>query len=371
MRMADGTIIPSYLGVASMGSNATSDAALLTNYVLRYGEIKTRRLPTDPNSISKTQIEYDVEVVHREDLGANSIVLYRGVTVSNLFGGFADRLDYTFRVDTLDSKDGVGNGSKVLLLCVSGDQSKAVILGGVRDTKLQPQKSEDEGHNLFFEFNGAQFTVNNDGEVQFLHRGKTEVDGTVTDSLQEYTGSLVHFDKSGNIIISGPDGKQFFKLYNVNPDDSSLTGSIQVQADNKLIVNTNGTTELVSNDTFDIKSKNSSIKMNAQQGVLVGSATDKWIKGTTYRTAEGTLNKTLASSYQSAAAIAATASAGLITAAGMNAIPLVGGILALPGFTAVASQLAALGAIFGVMGGAINAFEGGAETYLSTKNYTD
>lgn len=372
MKLADGTVIPSFLGVTGIGHSGGADAALLTNYVLRYGEVRGIVYPTSSNSLSKTQIEYDVEIVHRSGLGPSSTVLYRGVTISNLFGGFADRLEYTLRPDTSNSKDGIGTGSKVLLLCVSGDQSKAIILGGVRDQKLQKNKdSAKQGHNLFFEFNGAQFTVNDEGETQFLHKGPTGTNGKTKDQYEDYAGSLVRFDKRGNITVSGPGGEQFLKLVNQNTDDSSQDNSIQVQADKLLKVHVAGQAEYSSTGNTFIDSDDGGITLTAKDGVFVGTASDYWVKGTTYRLAEGSMNQTVATNLTSAASLTATASGTLMTAAGLNAIPMVGGILAMPAFIALAGQLAALGVLLGTMGGAINAFEAYGDKYLSDKNKAD
>lgn len=367
--LSDGTIVPSYLGTSRMGDNGSSDAALLANYVLRYGEVKAISYPGDSNHQHESQIEYIVEIVHREGLGPNSTVLYRGVTTSSLFGGFADRLDYTLRADANKSPDGIGVGSKVLVLCISGDQSKGIILGGIRDVKLH-QTKDAKGHNLFFEFNGAQFTVNNEGEAQFLHRGPTNADGSVKDSYADYSDALVRFDKTGNITVSGPGGEQFIKLVKQNNQDHAQDGSVQMQADKLLKVHVAGQMELSSDGNTFIESNNAGIQMNAPDGVFVGSATDSWVKGTTYRLAEGAMNQTLSKSFTAAASLCATMSATLMAAAGLNAIPMVGGILAMPAFIALAGQLGGLGGLMGAMGGAIDAMESQGDKYLS-KNKTD
>lgn len=370
MKLADGTIIPSFLGVQGIGQSGGSDAALLTNYVLRYGEVRGIVYPSSPNSLSKTQVEYDVEIVHRSGTGPSSTVLYRGVTVSNLFGGFADRFEYTLRPDKARSKDGIGNGAKVLLLCVSGDQSKAIILGGVRDQKLQKTKDKaKDGHNLFFEFNGAQFSVNADGEATFLHRGPTRTDGTVDPDFEDFGGANVRFDKYGTIVISGPGGEQFVKFVGHNPDNADDDNTIQMQADRKLQLHVAGQAEYSSTGNTFIES-DQAIQMNATDGVFVGAATDFWMKGSTYRLAEGAMNQVLGPGFNSAASIAATASASLIAAAGLNAIPMVGGILAMPVLIAVAGQLAGLSSVLGGMGAAVTAFEAQDQTFLS-KNKTD
>lgn len=370
MPLSDGTVVPSFMGVSGMGHTGNVNGSLLTNYVLRYGEVKGIVYPNNSASISKKQVEYVVEISHREGSGPSSTVLYRGVTISNLFGGYADRFEYTLRADPKVSKDGIGTGSKVLVLCISGDQSKGVILGAIRDSKIQKSQDTDKGHNLFFEFNGAQFTVNDEGEVQFLHNGPTTADGKVKDQYVDYAGGFVRFDKRGNITVSGPGGDQFIKLVNQNTDDPSQDNSIQVQADTLLKVHVAGQTELSSDGNTFIESNNAAIQMNAPDGVMVGAATDYWVKGTTYRLAEGAMNQTLSKSFTAAATLLSTASATLMTAAGLNAIPMVGGILAMPAFILLAGQLGGLGSLMGTMGGAIDAMEGNGSEYLS-KNKTD
>lgn len=364
--LRDNSVIPSYLDVVERGQDVGSDD-LLTNFVLRLGEVRSINYPGDDLNYSGKQVEYSVEVQHRDGNGMTTSTMYQGVTVNTLFGGVADRAEMTYRADSKTGPDGVGNGSKVLLLCVSGDQQKAVILGGISSATTKATK---QGHNLFFEFNGAQFTVNDEGEAQFLHKGPTNADGSIRDQYADYSGALVGFDKRGNITVSGPGGQQFVKLVNQNVNDGSQDASIQMQADKLLKVHVAGQMELSSDGNTFIESNNAGIQMNTPDGVFVNSATDSWMKGTTYRLAEGAMNQTLSKSFTAAASLLATASATLMAAAGLNAIPMVGGILAMPAFIALAGQLAGLGGLMGTMGGAIDAMESQADKYLS-KNKTD
>lgn len=367
--LSDGTVIPSYLGVEQRGSNRGSDD-ILTNYTLRYGEVRSIVYPDNAASYSKKFVEYVVEVQHRDGGGVTASTLYRGVTVMNTLGGAADRTEMTLRPTANQGPDGVGEGSKVLLLCISGDQQKAVIIGGV-----QQNAGTSQGHHYFFEFNGAQFTVNSEGEAQFLHKGPTDPDGSVQDQYADYTGSIVRFDKTGNISVQDPNG-QYIKLTNVNTDNPDQDGTIEIQAENWLRLKSATSIEIISQASVYIQATGQngqgSVSIEARDGVDMGTpATDYLVKGDTYRQAEGIMNGTVSNTFQSAAALMATSTATLTAAAGLNAIPMVGGILALPGFLALAGQLAALGSMFGVMGAAVNAFEGGSAGYLSTKNRTD
>lgn len=365
--LRDNSVIPSYLGVEERGQDTGSDD-LLTNFVLRLGEVRSINYPGDDLNYSGKQVEYSVEVQHRDGSGMTTSTMYQGVTATTLFGGVADRLEMTYRADSKTGPDGVGNGSKVLLLCISGDQQKAVILGGI---STPTKKATKQGHNLFFEFNGAQFTVTDEGEAQFLHKGPTLADGSIKEDFKDFEGGFVRFDKYGNIIVSGPGGEQFAKLVVHNPDDGTQDSSIQVQADKLLRVHVAGQTEISGTGNTFIESTDGGISLTANDGVFVGASTDYWMKGTTYRLAEGVMNQTLATSFTSAASLCATMSATLMAAAGLNAIPMVGGILAMPAFIALAGQLAGLGGLMGTMGGAITAMEGQGDKYLSKKNKGD
>jgi len=359
-------VIPSYLGIKNMGSSEGADD-LLTNYALRYGEVRSIIYPDSEVSISNKEIEYEVEVQHRDGIGVSTSTIYRGVTVSNLFGGVADKLEMTFRADNKKSKDGFGNGSKVLLLCLSGDQSRAIILGGISSPTQKATK--DNGHHLTFEFNGARFLVNNEGEVRFQHRGPTDASGAVLEQYEDYSGGFVSFDKRGNITISQTGGEQYIKLTNRNPDLPDQTQTLEIQGNEKLQARAKQI-EITSTGNMFLESEGEAIQMTADRGVFVGAATDNWIKGTTYRLAESACNQTLSSQFQACAAILSTSSVTLTATAGLNAIPLVGGLLALPGFLALAAQLAALGGSMAAMGAAIQTMEGRAPEYLS-RNWTD
>ena len=358
MMLSDGTIIPSYLGVTQRGSShGASD--MLNNYVLRYGEVREINYPDDKVNYTGKQVEYTVAVQHRSGNGLTVTNLYRGVTVNNLFGGTADRIEMTYRPSDKVPPNGIGNGSKVLLLCISGDQQKAVILGGVSSPT---EKAKDQGHNLFFEFNGVQFTVNDDGEAVLTHKGKTKADGTNADG-HDVPGSKVSFDKDGNITVSTPDNAQFITI-------SHKDGKVEIQGD-ALDFHTGGTTDISGDEKVTVNCNNDKIVLTAGQGVHVGAATDSWIKGTTYRAAEGTMNQSIGTAVSSAASLAGTMAATLATAGVANAVPMMGGVMAAPAFAALAVQIGMLASMLGSISAALNGFEAGAQSYLSTKNRGD
>ena len=120
------SVIPSYLGAVPWGSTAGSEDQLL-NYALREGEVKKLIPPSSSLSFSRTHPEYEILVQHRDGVGITTTTLYRGVAATSLWGSTADYTEATFRVDTTNKQNEPGNGARVLLLCVSGDQSRAVI----------------------------------------------------------------------------------------------------------------------------------------------------------------------------------------------------------------------------------------------------
>ena len=106
------------------------------------------------------------------------------------------------------------------MLCVSGDQQKAVILGG-----LPADVPTDLDHPYVFEFNGAHLFISDEGEVAFVHKGPTNNDGSVKEDYKEKGGTTVRFDKEGSIILTDSKG-QYLKI---NAKDETLEGQVNKQ----------------------------------------------------------------------------------------------------------------------------------------------
>jgi hypothetical protein len=335
----------------------------LNSVALRIGEVKTIIYPSDKLSISKNYVEYTVEVSQKNDGSALSSTLYHGCLAGQLFGGFADQLHYTLRQSqkqtTNKTDDSLGVGSKVLLLCINGVKSDAIIISGIPDglflDKDKAKHSSDKGHNLFFEFNGCQFAINKDGEMELKFRGATKHNGELTDgAVKEAEGSTISINKQGNIKVSTPDSNQFVNIDHQNK-------KIEIQAQTEWNCDIKGTVNIRADNNVFIKSS----------GVHVGGATDAWMLGTTYRNAETTQNTTLSSSLVSLASLSASAGVALTTASPLNAIPIVGGVAAASFFATAGAALTAAAPQFTAMSTAINLFEGKTATYLSKKNLTD
>lgn len=230
--MEDNTLIPSYFTVENRGR--VSPDTNLNSVALRVGEVKDIVYPGDKLSLSKKWVEYTVEVIQRDGSSTNSSTLYHGCVVSQLFGGFADQMHYTLRKDEQkqgnNPKGGVGVGSKVLLACINGVRSNAVIMGGLPDNQFEDKHDKNDGHNLFFEFNGIKFEINKDGEMTLQFTGSRKVDGDPEDNNDEDAQpTKVNINKDGDLTISTKEDKQLIKIEHKDK-------KIRIKGDSKVIV---------------------------------------------------------------------------------------------------------------------------------------
>lgn len=376
--LSDGTCIPSYLGVQSRGG-APGSTAMLNEYVLRIGEVKRIIYPKQDLHYGSKSIEYEVEIQHRDGNGGATTATFRGATVSTMFGGLADRFNATLRPDASKSGDGqqsnnetLGIGSKVLLLCPNGDQQKAIILGGIEDQRSTRVDKSEDGHHLFFEFNGIRFTIDKEGQGTLTFRGATKYDGTLTDeAVAEAEGTNLNFDKEGNVKVATKDDAQFIKI---NHKDKK----IEILADKEWSVTVNDKMTVQVQNDINVSTSAGKMSLGAagnvninSAGVLVGGATDAWVKGTTYRNAESQLHSQMVSTFSALSTALTTASVSLTTAVPLNAIPVIGGTLAAAPLAAAAVALQTTGPLMASLAGYLATFEAQGLTYLSLKNKTD
>lgn len=350
-RLANGAIIPHFLGLESMGRSKDFDDQ--TNTCLRWGEVQSIVYPSASSNTGKAKkyIEYVVAVSQQDGTGSSVTTNYNCVTLSNLFGGVADILKYTLRTAAEGPPPQAGQygfGAKVLLLCINGDTAQGVILGGTRDTTNDKSTDQSsDGHNLFFEFNGIQAAINDDGELTVTYNGKTTIDGSLDSNANSSAqGSTIVMSKDGSITTTSPDGKQIIK---VNHDDHK----VEITADQEMTVNCNGQVNIQST------------------GVIVGGATDQWPLFSTYRENETQMNTQVSAANETLGGLMTTAGTALTTAGALNLLPMVGGILAAPFFATAGATLISCTSAFEEIGSAIDEFEADAIEYLSKKNQND
>ncbi len=370
-------IIPSYLSAGPKG--AIEDVGNMTNDSLRVGEIKEIVFPGNKRSISKKFIEYTIDVAHRDGYGPEVTTTYNGCIVANMFGLGSDTLRYTLRADSLNdpTKNRVlGVGSKVLLLCINGSKARSIIIGGVRDGETgDVGDSADDGHNLFFCFNGLQATINNEGEFLLTNLGPTKADGSNRDDVfPENTGAYITMDKDGNVELACSPIDTPSKI-TINNHDSSITlSSVGV-----LITNApDGTTITSDNGNVEVFTNN----------VYLGGATaarDGMVMGTTYRNDESSMNTTMLTQLTTIvtalgilAGLHTAAGVGINAAAVFHIVPVVGPILgAIPltaagvAVNAMTPAIVTMTTAVGQMIAALTQFEAKAVTHVSKKNFLD
>jgi hypothetical protein len=205
-------IIPSFLSLKS--TPQYDDGGAFDNWALRFGEVQKIIYPDEEASRSKKFVEYNVFVQHRQaNTGTGTI--YYNCMLNNAFGGIADRCQYMLRAPDKPSvateKNGLGLGSKVLILCLNGEQNNAYIVGGKRDPDHNDdfdKKAKDLGHFYYWTFNGITMYVDKDGQFLLEYGGKREIDGKRSDDVDEgNTKTALKLLKDGNASLADKDAK--------------------------------------------------------------------------------------------------------------------------------------------------------------------
>ena len=195
--------IPSHL------NSSYYDGRAFGNFKLQIGEVIAIHYPKDPKNVSKKFIEYQVWVQQRSNGTANS-VQYENCLHINTLAGLADKFNFTLRADNVVNKKTLfGRGSKVLLLCLNGEPSNAVIIGGLRDYAddddgVHGKDHVGLGHHMHFVFNGVDVFINDDGELTLSINGPTNNDGTA--KVKDAGGSLLRMSKDGGFMVITPSG---------------------------------------------------------------------------------------------------------------------------------------------------------------------
>ena len=378
MSFSNRKVVPSYFNSRPMGETVESDTHNGTMQLLM-GEVKEIIDPTDAKSLSKKYLEYTVDVQHRSGSGPASTVRFTNCLLVNPFGGIADKIHYTLRADPDDptGKDVAKTGAKVLLLCVHGSSNNAFIIGGIREDKGKDEKEfpdKKDQHQLFFEFNGVQLNINNDGELQVRYRGPTAVSGKLKsdeeDADSATSGATIIFTKEGGIKAYTKDEKQFIHLDHENK-------KIDILADEEWHVKVNKKLAFEMDDVMEVSGKKTcTITMDDKvfiksAGVHVGAATDAWMLGSTYRQNEGMMNQKLSGYLNAITSLLSTAATSMNAAAAAMKPPIAGAIAASIPLQAAAVALTSAGPLFAQMASAITTFESSASSYLSTKNKND
>ena len=286
--------IPSIYSVSSIGDGHHGGTLSNGNVRLRYGEVKREILPTSQESYSKSYREYEVLVQHYEG-GSATHRMYHHCMVLNDLAGLGDFSTQSLRVS--DKPDfQLGNGSRVFILCVEGNDARGVIIGGPQQTK-----DTSVGTHKEVEFNGVSFEVFDDGSWSLTNKGKTDNAGEMDeDADEEGAGTTVKVESNGNFIINTQNGKCVLSI-------NHKSGAIDIQSSDSITIKTKQIS--VEADSLDIQATSTNINSSS---VGVGSnATSPAVLGdklaTVLAQAFGVIGPGLPTQPQQAAVAAASA----------------------------------------------------------------
>lgn len=222
-------IIPSIYSTREVGkSRGMYVGQMWSNEMFRSGEVIRKVDPGSQDSRSKLFYEYDVLVSHYEN-EAFTTKIYRNCFLINSLAGLADKSHFTLRPSDSANPAVPGNGSKVLLLCLDGNETQAFILGGIQ-AEADPD-DESKGHNYYWEFNGAVFEVNDDGSWSITNNGKTNIKGEADQNRNnDGSGTKVTVEANGNFTIQTPNGQSIVL------DNTSNT--ITINSDSQITIKT-------------------------------------------------------------------------------------------------------------------------------------
>jgi phage gp45-like len=339
----DGTELPSFLRVVE-GAGASGQDLSLNDYRIRAGRIVSIHHPGSSSNNNKKFFEFDVEV----DVGGGVKKVYPRCIMTDMFGGVADFFEWTPRISVGTSENGskLDTGSRVLILCLNGYSSKALIIAGAKHHG-RPPETKNKGHHLAFEFNGMKIDIDNDGALKVVKRGPTNAEGKVIEQDAVKNGSSIQIRQTGDVFIAAGIEENAY---------------VSVQsAENLVWINGKEAVRATSEGNVIIKSA----------GVLTGDATDSTMMGSTYRSAESIKNEAMMNFLIQISALITSAGASLAAAATVHNIPVAGPIIGVPAIGAAATALSAAGPLIAQLMVQIQNFELRSQTYLSQKNKSD
>ena len=372
-------IIPSYLGSETLG--VSQDTGTFSTFQLLSGEVQELIWPSSPKNISRKYLEYKVKVFYRQGNEGMGYTTIPNCQLINMFGGQGDYCQYTLRADRSSS---VGNGAKVLVLCILGEKSKGVIIGGIRSGLVADQSAEPYYR---WKFNGLGQSVESDGSWTIEANGPTDGAGTPTGDTSLFP-TKISIDGKGTFTVETKDQNQSIKVDNeenkitIDADqglEANSGASIDLTATTSTSITSTTSTTIISGTDTTVTatgaisftaggalalaggggiaispgggmgglgiSPDSSVSIEGI-GLKIGDGTESFPKFSTYRAKESALHQTLITGL--------TSMAGVLT-------PLSG----------VLAPLAALGTTLTAMATAIQSFESMSASYVSLKNKND
>lgn len=353
---SDGTKKPSWM----VAQDETARHISYSDYSLKHGIVIAAYPPSSSQNRSKKFTEYDVQVTIMDGNTAPTTTTFYRLTIQSIFGGVADYSTWTPRLGEIGDDQTLG--SRVLVLCANGHQRESYIIGGLRHpnaTEIDPDF--EDNHRYVWEFNGVNQSVNNDGDLTILHKGKTKDSGEVEDETNG--NAYISLNSKGEIVLGYLDSVDT-DYASIRLDKQSKT--LNLFSKNKIYAKTE--------DAVEIETP-VGVKINRN-----GSDQQAFVRGTTYRKEEELLHtklKAALDSIQTATGQAAGgiggAGASLSAAGAAMAVPVSGPMTASPlvvaaaqSLTAVSQNLLLIQSMVLEMITGIQAFEAKKAQYLST-----
>lgn len=355
MELSDGTIIPSYLGAASPGAEM---AFRPQGAEICIGEVKEIIYPKGKKSVSKKFIEYRVIVQRLDAMGRPGVTEFGNCYTSSFFGGVADKCRFTYRKQTKANSSGLGEGSKVVLVCLHGNSNNAIIIGGLRDGQKDETEDpgEDDGHHLVWEFNGMLATIDKDGVFTLTRKGPTDAAGKTDSDKGDTAGAFIKMGADGEIeLVDAENANNSIKLN--HKDDK-----VEVKADS-------GAIHAKAKKKVTVESTSDRILLKSGDGVDIGSddASEPLVLGNTQRRGIKQLHDSMKSAIQSASKAISQAGTQLNTGAGLI-LPLTA-LPAKPSLILAAQALSMASQSLDQIADAISSYEGNADDELSQNHF--
>lgn len=214
------TVLPSSLLSFAEESYYDSFSQALNNVALRIGIVKTiAKIETKDNE-SKTTIEYDVLTFQQDKDKGVIPITYRSCVTMDAFGGIGDFFEFIKSAPTGQAGDlKIDDGSYVLLLCIDGTSTRGIIVGALPHHQRKSTLTNAKDKHLEGEYNGLRFKVNDDGELTFTLKGKTDNKGVPKTKVG---GSQFKMEKDGSVEINTRDLEP---ALSTNDKDGKSSGS--------------------------------------------------------------------------------------------------------------------------------------------------
>lgn len=206
--LSNGTVLPHGLLKQDSESLAAGFNRTFKSHALKAGVVTASYPVSDKRNITKLTTEYDIVVIEQDENRAITPIQYKNCVSADGLGSIADYFEKQLRTrktkqaktnaDDLSNQD----GAVVLILCLDGSSSKAIVIGALTHPNRKTNLKDNE-QAMYGEFNGVAFKVLDDGSVNVTFKGATNNDGSPKDPSQGNTAIDIEKDGSFQVAHSG------------------------------------------------------------------------------------------------------------------------------------------------------------------------